>query len=369
MLDEVVQEAAALLQAGAAAEALARFKQAFAPHKRDVWAYKLLGDELYRRNRFTDAVLSYEQALAIQPDLGDALFNCAMAYKALAAFADAERLLKRIDLSRSPAANVQRKLGEICFRLGRFEESVAWYDASLAIEPNHELTLFARGKSILAREGRLDDAASVFGAIYAHQAWGNLRNGPRKFFSGIGSHAPGAVRPYISAVTQFLRSLDDKPDVVDIGCGDFNVGSHIYPACGRYLAVDVVPDLIAHNAEQFAETGVRFAQLDITRDKPPSADIYFIREVFQHLSNAQIARALANIEGRFKYLVFTEAVPTAAFTPNLDKTSGEEARLYVNGSGVVLTAPPFDARFASDTVLCAIKRTDSLVVTRLYTAG
>ena len=49
-----------------------------------------------------------------------------------------------------------------------------------------------------------------------------------KFNSGPGSHKPEVVSIYLNEVENFLKSLSKKPDVVDLGCGDFVCGNLIY---------------------------------------------------------------------------------------------------------------------------------------------
>ena len=94
---------------------------------------------------------------------------------------------------------------------------------------------------------------------------------------------------------RFLRTLDYKPDVVDLDCGDFHVGSRLRCLCSGYVACDIVEPLIAFNAKTFEGLGVDFRTLDLTKDELPSGEVVFVRQVLQHLSNDDIARALPGI--------------------------------------------------------------------------
>ena len=67
------------------------------------------------------------------------------------------------------------------------------------------------------------------------------------FYSGVGSHSPEIVDPYIDAVKSFLKSFGEPIVVCDLGCGDFNVGKELVSLSKKYIAVDIVPDLIARN--------------------------------------------------------------------------------------------------------------------------
>ena len=154
----------------------------------------------------------------------------------------------------------------------------------------------------------------------------------------------------MAAVGDFLKSLG-KPDVVDLGCGDFKVGAQLRPFCGRYTACDVVPDLIAFNRKTYRNLDVDFRVVDIVGDPLPEGDVVFVRQVLQHLSNAAIAKAIAKIAARYKYLVLTEHVPAqAGFVPNVDIVSGAGTRLNI-GSGVVLTKGPFNLQAADERIL------------------
>lgn len=203
----------------------------------------------------------------------------------------------------------------------------------------------------------------IFSAIYTEQRWG------ADFSSGDGSHNPSVVTPYVNAVAGFLRSLPRPPSVVDLGCGDFSVGKQLRPYCGQYVACDVVPALIQRNKEKFADAGVDFRCLDIIEDDLPNGDIVFLRQVLQHLNNAQISKVTQKLY-RYKFLVLTEHIPANPnFSPNRDKPTGGGTRLPQD-SGVVLTAPPFLLKARSETVLCAtnesIDRHPGIIKTMLY---
>jgi hypothetical protein len=160
--------------------------------------------------------------------------------------------------------------------------------------------------------------------------------------------------------------------VADLGCGDFAVGAKIRPHCGRYYACDVVQDVIDRHKIKYAENNVIFQAIDITQDDLPAADVVFIRQVLQHLSNDDIKCVIPKLY-RYRYLVITEDLPIAAdFVPNLDKKRGMDTRLSLgtNGSGVVLTEPPFNLKVKDTKVLSeaegAIGGARGIIRTTLY---
>jgi SAM-dependent methyltransferase len=208
---------------------------------------------------------------------------------------------------------------------------------------------------------------NVFAAIYREGMWG--RNPDHDFYSGDGSHEEYLIMPYIDAVGGFLRTLTSRPSVVDLGCGDFNVGSQVRPSCGRYIACDVVPDLIRRNRTKFSALQVDFRCIDIIEDDLPDGEVVFLRQVLQHLTNAQIVKIVQKLYS-YKFLVLTEHIPVnSRFPPNRDISNGHCIRL-LQGSGIVLTEPPFHLNIKSETVVCSlpemIERRAGLVRTTLY---
>lgn len=202
------------------------------------------------------------------------------------------------------------------------------------------------------------DPKGAFSRIYAKGYWGKSGDEIDNFYSGAGSHNAEIVETYVGAMTEFLASFSPKPDVVDLGCGDFAVGSRIRPLCGKYIACDVVDALIERNRAKFHGAEVDFRVIDIIADELPAAEIGFLRQVLQHLSNADILRIVPKLAHKYKFVVLTEHLPLGAdFEPNIDKVRGADVRINkgATGSGVVLTAPPFNLSAQKVMRLCEVR--------------
>jgi hypothetical protein len=207
----------------------------------------------------------------------------------------------------------------------------------------------------------------VFQRIYEDGAW-SVSQGPAHFYSGSGSHTQALVAPYVEGVARFLRGFPNKPDVVDLGCGDFAIGSQLRPFCGRYVACDVVEPLIEENRRRFESLDVDFRALDITADALPSGEVAFVRQVLQHLSNTHIQSFITKAAHTYRYLIVTEHLPAQSFVPNLDKPAGPHVRINSGGppSGVVLTEPPFNLKPLRESVLCEVHDYLGTIRTKLY---
>jgi hypothetical protein len=193
-----------------------------------------------------------------------------------------------------------------------------------------------RDRKSMVNRGR--SVREVFSRIYREGEWGP------GYSSGSGSANAGIVGPYVALISAHLESLDrEKTVVVDLGCGDFQVGRHFTSLCASYQAVDVVPDLIERHRASGHGAHVAFHCLDMIEDELPGGDVCFVRQVLQHLSNAQIQKILPRL-GKYRTVFITEHYPSGdALVPNVDKVHGADIRLYSN-SAVCLDAPPFNLR-------------------------
>jgi hypothetical protein len=128
---------------------------------------------------------------------------------------------------------------------------------------------------------------------------------------------------------------------VDLGCGDFRVGSQIVSEGMQYIGVDLVEPLIRYNSEHYASSSVWFLCLDIVSDNLPAGDLCLLRLVLQHLSNAEIQSVMRKA-ARYRYVLVTEHHPSpdSVIAYNRDKPHGGDTRV-VDNSGVYLDKPPF----------------------------
>jgi hypothetical protein len=199
--------------------------------------------------------------------------------------------------------------------------------------------LDARTRWIISRQrrefGQLD-AEQAFERIYARNHWGGDSG---DFDSGSGS-VDAVTQSYVRVVRDFIAQ-HAVGSVVDLGCGDFRVGRQLASDSIDYVGVDIVRPLIERNRRLFAGPKVRFEQRNLIDDCDlPRAELALLRQVLQHLSNAEIERVLENCQ-RYRYLIVTEHLPSdPRAIPNLDKPHGPDTRLF-DRSGVFLERPPF----------------------------
>jgi len=179
----------------------------------------------------------------------------------------------------------------------------------------------------------------VMNQIYEMNLWGGNEF---DFYSGIGSHDPKIIDPYLKNLIAFLESYNTSLVVCDLGCGDFNIGKHLTKYSKKYIAIDIVENLINRNKELYKADNLEFYCLDITKDALPTGDCIILRQVLQHLSNTEIQKVIKKIV-TYKYIILSEHIPLDNFTPNKDIISGQGIRIKQN-SGVNILEPPFNLK-------------------------
>ena len=220
------------------------------------------------------------------------------------------------------------------------------------------------------RRGRVAKGGpkAAFAEVYATKAWGDDGG---DFFSGPGTIEAAVTTPYLDFLRAEFTAMGRKPRVLDLGCGDFKVGVQLVDSVASITGIDVVPELVDRNTRIFGSAKTTFLCADISLDPLPDADVVLVREVMQHMSNAQVGRLLTRLSAYpVAYVTNVEPAKASVTAINRDLVPGPDTR-GVFGSGLFLDEPPFD--FGADVVLrCATHQPGELpveVVTRKAAFG
>ncbi len=181
-------------------------------------------------------------------------------------------------------------------------------------------------------------AEAVFTEIYDRNQWGGTAG---EFCSGSGSVDSDVVTAYVTTLTALAdREGFRGTRFVDLGCGDFRVGQRLTGLYSSYTGVDVVLSLVERNTRAYGSSRVRFLHGNICAMELPEGDVCLVRQVFQHLSNDEIASVIPRL-ARYRWVIVTEHYPAGpGVIPNRDKPHGPDIRLY-DHSAVFLDHPPF----------------------------
>jgi hypothetical protein len=97
---------------------------------------------------------------------------------------------------------------------------------------------------------------------------------------------------------QLVQSIVNRPEarsVLDISWGDWNLGRQIDWSSVNYLGIDVVANMIKRNIDCFSRDNIAFRCLNGVDGKVAPVDLVIIKDVMQHLSNADVLKMLKNL--------------------------------------------------------------------------
>ena len=186
--------------------------------------------------------------------------------------------------------------------------------------------------------------STYFDYVYQKGLWG------AQYSSGQGSHWPPLVNAYVDCFRTFLREKTvGNTTIIDIGCGDFNIGKNFIDDCNQLIGIDVSQSIIEMNKSRYQFKNTYFLRLDARKDKLPDGDIAILRQVLQHLDNHSISEILENIKRTScSWLIVTEHVPACTFDANQDiPKASADIRLNIK-SGIDIEKPPFN--------ICALEK-------------
>jgi hypothetical protein len=148
----------------------------------------------------------------------------------------------------------------------------------------------------------LTNYTEVFNKIYSDGIW--LEENSK---SGGGSDISYNLTTYIPFLKHLFREKNIR-SVVDVGCGDFLCGPHIYDDVDiKYTGYDIYKDIIAANNHRYEKTKYNFIFLDILKEweNLEPADMCIIKDVLQHWLLKDIYEFLDRIalSGKFKYIL------------------------------------------------------------------
>jgi len=189
--------------------------------------------------------------------------------------------------------------------------------------------MLGRLRTYWDRRERSESLRSRFTTVYDQSLWGVSESR-----SGVGS-VKGS--PWVTLAAEAIRKAVGEHDVRsidDIPCGDFNWMPDVLAGLGAvgYIGFDIVGAALARNKDRFPH--YEFRVLDITAQVPPAADLIFCKDLLNHLTDADVKRAIGNMRRSGSKFLLASNNPGFENTP-LPETAGASRHLDI-------TAPPFD---------------------------
>jgi SAM-dependent methyltransferase len=188
----------------------------------------------------------------------------------------------------------------------------------------------------------------VFAFIYSRNRWGGRKGEVHSGYGSRGSMAESSAR-----IAADLVARSGARVIVDVGCGDFAVSARMLELLARdrieirYVGIDIVADVVERDRRLFGREGsIEFLRANAVTDTLPSGDLVILRQVCQHLSNADVEAVLRNTD-RYGCAILQEHHPARHLTRiwNVDKPTGVDVRV-LKGSGIRPDLPPFSRDFS-----------------------
>lgn len=93
---------------------------------------------------------------------------------------------------------------------------------------------------------------------------------------------------------KLLKKFQIK-SILDVPCGDFHWMQNVALDDIHYTGADIVDNMVAQLQMKYSSSKRTFVTFDLAEQIPPNIDAIFSRDLFVHLSTAEIRRALRNI--------------------------------------------------------------------------
>ena len=174
-------------------------------------------------------------------------------------------------------------------------------------------------------KGRFITTEKIFTDIYDENKWGDEES----------CSGPGSSLAQTEIIRNKLPELLKEYNILsilDIPCGDFNWMKEVNLDSISYIGADIVEKIILAHNKKYSKENRKFIKIDILKDELPRTDLIFCRDLFIHLSNKDILKAIENIKkSRSKYLLVNSYTMT---TKNRDIPTGR-------GHPINLSIPPF----------------------------
>lgn len=148
-----------------------------------------------------------------------------------------------------------------------------------------------------SREARVE----AFQNLYLEGGWSGT--------DGETVSGSGSTLEYTKEVRHLLPFVFETygiTSVVDAPCGDFNWFKEIPLPNVDYVGLDIVPELIEKNREQYESDNRTFMCADATCDTLPKADAFLCRDLLLHIPIEDCWNVIENaVSTGYDYLIFS----------------------------------------------------------------
>ncbi len=163
----------------------------------------------------------------------------------------------------------------------------------------------------------------IFTKIYENKIWGDNQNNYYSGSSGGGSCIKNNEE-YIKILKNIIKEYNIR-NIVDLGCGDFQMGRLIYDDINvLYTGYDTYKKIIDYHIPLYPEPKYTFEHLDFftNKDSIVEGDMCILKDVLQHWEINEIYTFMDYLieSKKFKYILLVNCCNQIIDNQNLDRT-------------------------------------------------
>jgi len=275
------------------------------------YLYCNLGSLLKSQGRLDEAVASYRNALAINPDYAEARNNLGIALKAQGKLDEAIASYQRAITINPDYAEAYNNLGIVLKAQDKMDEAVTSYQYAITINPDYTEALHNLGV-VFKDQDKLDEAATLYERILAldptHPSAGHMlaalrgettEMAPAKYvkvlFDRYSSNYDHHLMEKLhyntpTLLRQALQSLFSHDlhfqNAIDLGCGTGLAGREFREMAARLSGIDLSPKMIEEaEKKDIYDVLVVGDIMEFLNNTSEKYDLFIAADVFLYIGN------------------------------------------------------------------------------------
>jgi len=237
------------------------------PKYDEVWSNK--ANALFELKRYDEAITCYDKALSLKPDYAEAWSNKGNLLKELKRYDEALIHFDQALSLKPDYAEGWSNKGKALHALKRYDEAIAHYDKALSLQPyeasyfyQKSLTNIALDQYAIAVEN-LEDAIKYKFSLEGHAEYvlsalkpeNGLKPMPINFVTELFDGYAGSFDQHLIDTLKYETpknllellnlSINDKFEILDLGCGTGLMGRMLKPYASTIVGVDLSKEMLS----------------------------------------------------------------------------------------------------------------------------
>jgi len=237
------------------------------PDYAEGWSNK--GNTLHELKRYEEAIAHYDKALSLKPDYAEGWSNKGNTLHELKRYEEAiAHYDKALSLKPDYAEGWSNK-GNTLHELKRYDEAIAHYDKALSMKPDEASYFYQKGLTNIALNQHASAIENLENAVkynYSREGYAEyllsalkpnngLKPMPKNFVADLFDNYADSFDQHLINTLKYEApnkllgllnlSINNKFEILDIGCGTGLMGKLLKPYASRIVGVDLSKEMLA----------------------------------------------------------------------------------------------------------------------------